>query len=50
MGEDPLIEQSWKECHDTLKKLWSGLDYIDEARDYNHHTFFLQQSNKEKEK
>jgi len=41
MGEDPLIEQSWKECVDLIKKLKSALEMIDEARDYNLHTFLL---------
>jgi hypothetical protein len=41
MGEDPLIEESRKECIDTMAKLKSALEYIDEARDYNLHTFYL---------
>ena len=41
MGEDPLIEQSRKECTELIKKLKSALELIDEARDYNLHTFIM---------
>lgn len=44
MGEDPLIEESRIECKENLQKLRSALDFMNEARDYNLHTYYLEKN------